>query len=171
MRGQTPKDPNAMDIDMVMLRQQQRKRLSPQDLKKYWDKNLCFGCGQESYHRTDCLQKGNQKKKKILAAVQEVQEDQEELLGKRQKLGGVEGPSLSPNTGPPEATLWSAAARKEPLAAAAATLTTIHVAHIKVRSSLQIGGKEWVLQLIVDSGSAMDLISNSLVQRLSLPIE
>ena len=86
LRGQAPKDPNAMDIDMVMLRQQQRKRLSPQDLKRYWDKNLCFGCGQESYRRTDCFQKGSQKKKKILAAVQEVQEDQKELLGKDRNL-------------------------------------------------------------------------------------
>ena len=71
-----------MIIDMVTLGQQQRKRLSPQDLKKYWDKNLCFGCGQEDYHRTNCPQKGSQKKKKVSAAVQELQEHQEKLLGK-----------------------------------------------------------------------------------------
>ena len=75
-----------MDIDTVTLRQTQRKRLSRQDLKKYLDKKLCFGCGQEGYHRIDCPQKSSQKKKKVSAAVQEVQEDQEELLGKDSDL-------------------------------------------------------------------------------------
>ena len=75
-----------MDIDMVMLGQPQRKRLSPQDLKRYQDKNLCFGCDQEGHQRTDFPQKGSQKKKKITAVVQEVQEDSEELSGKDSNL-------------------------------------------------------------------------------------
>ena len=71
-----------MDINIVTLRQTPRKRLSPQDLKKYRDKNLCFGCGQKGRRKTDCLQKNKEKKKKVSAAVQEVQEDRKELLGK-----------------------------------------------------------------------------------------
>ena len=71
-----------MNIDMVMLGQPQHKRLSPQELKNYEDKNLCFGCGQKGHCNTDCPQKSSQKRKKVLAAIQEVQDDQEELLGK-----------------------------------------------------------------------------------------
>ena len=76
------KDSNTMDIDMVTLGQPQHKRLSLQDLKRYWDKNFCFGCGQEGHRRTDCPQKGSQKKKKVSAVAQEVQENQEELSEK-----------------------------------------------------------------------------------------
>ena len=75
-----------MNIDMVTLGQPQRKRLSPQDLKRYRDKKFCFECGQESHCRTDCPQKGSQKKKKVSAAVQKVQDDQEELLEKDSDL-------------------------------------------------------------------------------------
>ena len=71
-----------MNINMVMLGQPQRKRLSLQDLKRYRNKNLCFGCGQGGHQRTNCPQKGGQKKKNITAMVQEVQEDPEELLRK-----------------------------------------------------------------------------------------
>ena len=82
LQGQTAKDSDAMNIDMVTSRQPQRTRLSSQELKKYWDKTLCFEYGQEGYQRTDCPQKGGQKKKKVKAMVQEVQENPEELLGK-----------------------------------------------------------------------------------------
>ena len=71
---------------MVTARQSQQKRLTPQDLKKYQDKNLCIGCGQEGHQRIDTLQKGSQKKKKIAAVVQEVPEDPEVLLGKDSDL-------------------------------------------------------------------------------------
>ena len=81
-QGQTTKDPDEMDIDTVTPGQTHCKQLSPQGLKKYQDKNFCYGCGQERYHRTYCPQKNSQKKKKVSAAVQEVQKDQEELLGK-----------------------------------------------------------------------------------------
>ena len=60
LQGQTPKDPNAMDINMITLGQPQRKRLSPQDLKRHCNKNLCFDCGPKGYQRTDCPQKGGQ---------------------------------------------------------------------------------------------------------------
>ena len=81
-QGQTTKDPDAIDIDTVTLGQTQRKQLSPQDLKRYWDKNLCFGCGQEGHHMIDCPQKNSPKTKNVSAAVQEAQEDQKELLEK-----------------------------------------------------------------------------------------
>ena len=86
LQVQTPKDPNAMNIDTITLGQSQQKRLSPQDLKKYQDKKLRFGCGQEGDCRTDCPQKNSSKKKKVSAVVQEVPEDPEELLGKDSDL-------------------------------------------------------------------------------------
>ena len=85
-QGQTTKDPDAMDIDTVMSGQTQRKQLSSQDLKRYQDKNLCFRCGQGGHCRIDCPQKNSQKKKKVSVAVQEVQDDQEELLEKDNDL-------------------------------------------------------------------------------------
>ena len=91
-----------------------------------------------------------------MAAVQEVQDNQEERLGKDSNSGGVEGLSLSPNIGPPEATLWSALAGEKLLAAAVAASTITHALHIEVWGSLQVNGKEWGLRLMVDSGSLID---------------
>ena len=71
---------------MVMLGQPQRKKLSSQNLKRYRNKNLCFGCGQKGHQKTNCPQKGDQKKKKVTAVVQEVQEDPKKLLGKDSDL-------------------------------------------------------------------------------------
>ena len=48
-----------MDIDLITIGRPQHKKLSPEDLKCYWDKYLCFEYGQEGHCRTDCPQKSS----------------------------------------------------------------------------------------------------------------